>query len=409
METSELADRISRLKSMINYCFSCNACNTVCPTNQLKGFAPREFLRKLTESDITKFNDMISKINLYECLTCGQCMVDCPMYDGSQGVNFTELMQEIREYALSNQISQDLLNECLTHQGVFYLNPNTQVEGEHTINSMEFIRSNPQLKVSAESDVGVFIGCFGVMETVFNDYAVDYREMAISTIKILNLGGIKPVVFDTKCCGHDVYWAGETSTAIQLAKYNIEQYKKAKIKTLVVSCAEGYEMWKNIYPKLLGALPFEVKHLSEIILERQIDKKFIPRDSSSITITYHDPCRLGRLSGIYDAPRQVLTALKGVNLIEMENTKENAQCCGVSSFLNCTNNSRILRELRLKDAAQTGASTLVTTCPKCITHFSCYLYKQEFHPENNSNYQYINERILNIFDFATFIVRRLMI
>ena len=409
METSELADRISRLRSMINYCFSCNACNTVCPTNMLKGFSPREFLRKLTETNVKKLEDILSKINLYECLTCGQCMVDCPMYNGSQGVNFIELMQEIRDFALSVQISQANLDESVTHDGVFQLQGNLQVENDKLINNMDFIRSDSELKISDESDIGVFIGCFGTMESVFSGYGVDYREMAKSTIKILNLGGFDPVILDTKCCGHDAYWSGHTATAIKLAKYNIEQFKKAKIKTVIVSCAEGYNMWKKIYPKLLGPLPFEVKHLSEFILEKQIDKKFISRDSSSITITYHDPCRLGRLGGIYDAPRQVLAKLKGIKIVEMENNRENAQCCGVSAFLNCTNNSRILRELRLKDAASSGATILVTTCPKCITHFSCYMNKQEFQSGDAQIYNFIMEHLSNVFDFATFIVRRLLL
>lgn len=409
MQGSELEDRISQLRSKLNYCFSCNACNTVCPTNMLKTFAPREFIRKLTETDLDKFNELLNETNLFECLTCGVCMVDCPMFDGTQGVNFVELMQEVREYARIKQISADKLNECLTHDGIAQIQPRLQSESDLSNNSMDFIRSDSRLKTSSESDVGVFFGCFEVLESVFSEYAVNYKEMAVSTIKILNLGGISPIVLDTKCCGHDVYWSGDSETAVKLAKYNIENFKKSKIKTLVVSCAEGYEMWKMVYPKLVGPLPFEVKHLSEFILESNIGKKLIARDATPITITYHDPCRLGRLAGVYDAPRQVLKKLKGVTLVEMDCNKENAQCCGVSSFLNCTNNSRILREMRLMEAVNTGASALVTTCPKCITHFSCYLYKQKSQPEESRDYEIISIKLQNIFDFATFIARRLML
>ena len=87
-------------------------------------------------------------------------------------------------------------------------------------------------------------------------------------------------------------------------------------------------------------------------------------------VTYHDPCRLGRHMGIYDAPRAALTS-NGVALKEMEHSREKALCCGVSSFMNCNEQTKALRIARMDEAAATGAKTLITTCPKCLAHFNC--------------------------------------
>jgi Fe-S oxidoreductase len=289
------------------------------------------------------------------------------------------------------------------------LYPKMQSESDKMLNKIDFLKSNSQLQISETGDIGFFVGCFSAMESFFESYDIKYSEIAVASIKILNLGGIKPVIKETKCCGHDNYWMGDVPTAKKLAEYNLNIFKNAGIKTLIVSCAEGYEMWKINYPKLVGKLPFDVKHITEYIVEIKIMDKFVSRDTTPITITYHDPCRLGRLGGIYEAPRQILKKLRGVKLVEMVNIKENAQCCGVSSFLDCTNNSRILREARLKEASGTGASVMITTCPKCITHFNCYLFKQESNSDNNKTYEQISKSIQKIMELITFVARRLML
>ncbi len=89
------------------------------------------------------------------------------------------------------------------------------------------------------------------------------------------------------------------------------------------------------------------------------------------TVTYQDPCRLGRQLGVLEAPRRVLSAVPGVELVEMDRSGADAVCCGTAGFTHCDAASRRLQQERLESAAGTGAQTLVTACPKCLIHFAC--------------------------------------
>jgi Fe-S oxidoreductase len=85
---------------------------------------------------------------------------------------------------------------------------------------------------------------------------------------------------------------------------------------------------------------------------------------SDATITYHDPCRLGRLAGIYEPPRQLLESLPNTELVEMERNRQNALCCGTSAWMECSSYSKAIQVERMQEAVQTGAQTLITACPK---------------------------------------------
>jgi heterodisulfide reductase subunit D len=87
-------------------------------------------------------------------------------------------------------------------------------------------------------------------------------------------------------------------------------------------------------------------------------------------VTYHDPCRLGRHLGVYDAPRQALEKL-GFELVEMPRARENSLCCGTNGWTHCTINNKAIQVDRLREARATGAELLVTTCIKCQIHLKC--------------------------------------
>jgi Fe-S oxidoreductase len=88
-------------------------------------------------------------------------------------------------------------------------------------------------------------------------------------------------------------------------------------------------------------------------------------------VTYHDPCRLGRRAGIYDAPRELIQLLPETHLIEMGRNRQNAVCCGTSGWMECSSCSKALQIERLEEALDTGGRTLITACPKCQIHLNC--------------------------------------
>ena len=288
-------------------------------------------------------------------------------------MQFADLIRELRIYGLEKQITNKQLQQNATHNSVMLMIPKLQSEYPQMVNKLDYLKLEPELKTAQTGPIAYFVGCAATLENVFEWNNIRYTDTARASIKLLNYAKIIPVVLENKCCGHDSYWAGDSPTAKKLAEFNVDLYKKAGVKTIVVSCGEGYRMWKHDYPQLVKKCDFEVKHITELLLEKGIFKRLNPVDSSPVKVTYHDPCRLGRLSGVYDPPRLALKALSGVELIEMAHNKEDAMCCGVGAFMACNSNWKLLRQMRIQEAVDCGAEYLVTTCPKCITHFTCYL------------------------------------
>ena len=227
------------------------------------------------------------------------------------------------------------------------------------------------------SDVKLQECAYGNNPSITYRNSVDYLKIPRAVIGLLNQKEIEPVVLkDEKCCGHDSLWQGDLETYEKLARYNVKLFKDAGVKTVIFSCAEGFNTWKFQYKKLFEnseEFDFEIYHITEYILkEKLLDGITFPLLDKT-KITYHDPCRLGRLSKVYDAPREIFKNLPFIELVEMENNKQDAICCGVSAYIACNINSKLLQGERIKEAIDTGAEYLITSCPKCLAHFNCYL------------------------------------
>ncbi|MHA1915374.1 MAG: heterodisulfide reductase-related iron-sulfur binding cluster [Promethearchaeota archaeon] len=229
----------------------------------------------------------------------------------------------------------------------------------------------------ALDDSGIMIANYGNQDNWSSLNALDYLEIPKSVISLLNQNDIIPVVLpEEKCCGHDALWRGDTETFKTLAEYNVKLFKDVGVKTLIFNCAEGYYTWKHDYKNLFkgkGEFDFEILHISEYILKEKLLEDVSFPSLDKIKVTYHDPCRLGRMSKVFDAPRQVLEQIPSVELIEMEYSKEDAECCGVSSYISCDQNSKKLQEKKIMQAIETSAEYLITACPKCTAHLNCYL------------------------------------
>ncbi|MFX1371863.1 MAG: FAD-dependent oxidoreductase [Promethearchaeota archaeon] len=224
---------------------------------------------------------------------------------------------------------------------------------------------------------GIMICDYGSQTNWRSLNAPDYLEIPRSIIGILNQNDIVPVVLsEEKCCGHDLLWRGDTESFRKLAEYNVKLFKDAGVKTLIFSCAEGYYTWKFEYKKLFknsDDFDFKIYHITEYILKENLLENITFPNYDNIKITYHDPCRLGRMSNVFDAPREVLKLIPYVEIVEMEDSKQDAECCGVSAYISCNQDSKKLQEKKINQAIETGAEYLISSCPKCIAHLNCYL------------------------------------
>jgi Fe-S oxidoreductase len=271
--------------------------------------------------------------DIWTCLTCGLCPIECP-----QQVDFLSFIKEEREGKQPLEVA---------HLGVFteLAELSSKLDG------------NIKTEGKIDSKYGYFPGCVDALGLFLHDVGTDFGEITTSSLKLLDKLGIKPQVMAMKCCGHDVLWQGKKDVFDRLKKHNTRYLKESGIDTLITSCAECYRTFSKDYD-----LGIRVLHISELL-----DKLGLNINEA---VTYHDPCRLGRHMGMYDAPRKALLA-NGVRLKEMEHSKENALCCGVSSFMNCNEQTKALRIARMDEAEATGAKTLITICPKCLAHFNC--------------------------------------
>ena len=224
---------------------------------------------------------------------------------------------------------------------------------------------------------GVMTCHYGEHPNISSQNALDYLEIPKSVISLLNQNDITPVVLSKeRCCGHDLLWQGDHDNFEKLAKYNVKLFRDAGVKTIVFSCAEGYYTWKYEYESLFKGsdeYDFEIYHITEYILKENLLENITFPSFDRIKVTYHDPCRLGRMSNVFNAPRDVLKQIPSIELIEMEDSMQDADCCGVSAYISCNEDSKKLQEKKITQAIETGADYLITACPKCIAHLNCYI------------------------------------
>jgi Fe-S oxidoreductase len=231
------------------------------------------------------------------------------------------------------------------------------------------------------SDTLYFTGCAPHYDALFAPLGVKGTSVAQASVRVLNALGIEPqVLADERCCGHDLLWEGDVDRFMQLARLNVEMIRASGAKRIVSSCPECVRALKIDYPAYGVRLGIEVLHLSELLADPNSKFK-IPNSKSEIRnhkskITFHDPCRLGRHLGVYDAPRKVLEQL-GYQVVEMRHNRRNATCCGTNGWTHCGAANKAIQVQRLREAKATGAETMVTACLKCQIHFKCALMDKQ--------------------------------
>jgi Fe-S oxidoreductase len=288
---------------------------------------------------------------LADCLGCGACEVRCP-----STVAFVDFLKAARIEAMPGALP-------LAHGGLFEVAPELKFDRRSWL---------PEgLRVREAGEIMLFVGCAPLFDAFFSYLGVQTSNAARAMIRIMNALDVEPVVLTGEvCCGHDQLFSGDQETFERLAMKNVELFGEAGVKTVVTTCAECARCLSLDYPTELGDLPFRTMHASQWLAERLGD--LAPGlVGMQGRITYQDPCRLGRHLGETTAPRQILGAVEGLTLTEMERAGVDAVCCGTEGFARCGAASKAIQVSRLRQAAATGAQTLVTACPKCLVHLSC--------------------------------------
>ena len=340
-------------------CLECGKCTAVCPISRYNGtYSPRRLVGRMITGDPA--NVAIDPA-VWTCLTCGLCNTRCP-----SDVKYSALTRALRAEAFRYQN----LPSC-SHGGALQAAMRIMASADHSQERMDWVTDD--LKIAERGEWAYFVGCLPYFDAMFSDIGAKSVAIAQSTVRILNELGIQPVVFkDERCCGHDLLWGGDVEHYKLLAERNVKMIRQSGVKKVLTACPECYRTLALDYPQVVGPLGFEVIYLTEFLadVQDQLQKKL---GSVKRTVTYQDPCRLGRHMGIYDSPRAMINSIPGVRFNEMARSGPGAICCGTSAWQNCDATSKRIQTDRLLGAHNIGAEILVTSCPKCYVHFTCAL------------------------------------
>lgn len=344
-------------QKQIDYCMECGVCTGSCPiSREVPGFSPRQIIKyAMLEPE----GDVLDNPGVWACLGCSRCSDRCPVE-----IDFPELIRSLRVKARQRK---NLPRE--SHHGIFQTITDLQTR-EITQNRIAWAEESG--RISRTGDYFYFTGCLPYFDVTFQYLEMSAIESAKSILKMLNRLGIEPVISnDERCCGHDAFWNGNQETFEALARRNMEVIEASGAKTVIFGCPEGYVTFRDCYPEYVGELPFEIIHVSEFLARELPEASIAFTPDEGASVTYQDPCRLGRKAGIYEAPRALIGLVPGATLSEMPNNRENALCCGTSGWQACSNCSKTLQTRRLAEAAASGAATLITACDKCRIHLTC--------------------------------------
>lgn len=339
-------------------CAQCGYCTSFCPVfgEYFKESSTQRgrmfYLKKYFENSET---EITGADKFFLCTTCGRCADVC-----QTGIPLVELGEKIRAGLVAKNLALEK-HAALAKNVAETQNPYGEPKEK---------RAPPMSATRREKgDVGYFAGC-----------TADYRmqNLSANSVKIMDALGIKSVYLDVDCCCSPLLRTGQREVAEKLILKNIEAINRTGIRTLVTSCAGCFltisKDWAEVAKKHGARVNFKPKHISvflyEILKERKSALK--PPGYAPMTVTYHDPCHLGRRCGIYEEPRELLKMIPGVTLVEMEENRTDAVCCGAGGGVRAAfpELANTLAEKRLMDAKKSGAGVIVSCCPFCEMSFS---------------------------------------
>jgi fumarate reductase (CoM/CoB) subunit B len=320
-------------------CVQCGTCRSVCPVFDVVGWESANtrgrmlIIKSLLEGRLPSEDVLPS---LASCTTCGICAAKCPA-----GVNPPEVVEAARTQLVKCGItteSQEKLRSAIMISGNSF--------GEAKVR-LGWLSEAERAKIPEKSDYVYFVGCFD---------SYRYPEFAKKTLKVLQCFGVT-LLPDEQCCASPLLRTGFREDAEKVMERNLEQIRMTGAHTIITSCAGCYTTLKNNYPgelRIISLPEFLAEHLGELKLKKL-----------DLTVTYHDPCHLGRHNKIYEAPRKVIQAI--CTLKEMKNIKENSRCCGGGGGVRIgyPDLSIELARKRLEDVPD-GVDCIVTSCPLCV-------------------------------------------
>ncbi len=353
-------------------CYQCERCSSGCPTATAMRYRPAQMMR-LAQFGLE--DELAQDASIWRCLGCDTCTQHCPYSLSAR--RLVELMRQKVMQEWYRERGADALGEDEALQkGMRALNmlggrigEHYNVSGEDNEARLAWTENLPErpegLVKDPDAEFAYFVGCVSAMFP--RSYGIPQGFNAIlgrAGVRYTTLGG------EEWCCGFPMMMAGQQAQAEELVRHNVEQMRALGVPKVVTTCPSCYHMWHHVYPEMLDEpLGFEVVHAVEVLRDLLMDDRLeLVEPRRAGVVTYHDPCDLGRKSGIYDAPREAISQVPGMTFVEMQQNREHALCCGGGGNLETFEPDLVEEKAaeRVAQAAAVGAQYLISACPQCV-------------------------------------------
>ncbi len=358
----EIRDALVEMGAVDAYkCYQCGKCASVCPWFQVGTYEflvfkfPLETLLGLIASSEDK-DELAREVDkIYRCVGCEACLDQCPL-----GVNMPHILRSARR--------------ILVDFGSYPENLKSVVQKIHNVGNPLGEPREKRGDWAKELGIGDFSEDMEMLYFACCLPAYDnrIRNVARSAAGLLRRAGVSFGILGSKenCCGEAIRRVGAEKIYEETARANIGNFKEAGAKTVLVSSPHCLVTFQKEYPEFGGE--FSAKHTTEFLWECIEGGKLVPKKNLNKKVVYHDPCTLGRQSGIYEAPRSILKSIPNLKLLEVEDFSRNLSlCCGAGSgalWIDWPKGER-MADIRVKQLVDTGADVIAVACPYCLQMF----------------------------------------
>lgn len=341
-------------------CARCGYCLSVCPTYEGVGWesaSPRARIRLADRLRTQERADPLEMLRLYQCTLCSRCTQVCPL-----GIDLRRVWLAARQTAARHRVAPAELDRMW--QAVSARSNVFDLPNEERSEWLLYMPDAPEdLDLREQAEVVYFVGCV-------SSYSPAAQPITEAFTRVMAAAGLDFAIMGEaeRCCGYPLIAAGMVAETEALRQHNVAMVRAMGAQTVVFNCPSCALTWQEFYADELPGV--KLLHAAELLAEL-VGSGRLALESLPLTVTYHDPCDLGRNSGVYDAPRQALAAVPGLRLEEAGENRERGLCCGGGGDLEMTDPALVSRVAAgaLEKLARPGVEAVVTACPQCVRVF----------------------------------------
>lgn len=377
---SDPANIATRQVMELDACTNCQVCADVCPAvsaskdSELSVVYRMKGLEQILKGRIGLFRKLFGEKEpteeerkqfsntVFRCTLCAGCQEVCPV-----GIRLKELWLSLR---------QDLVHSNFYPKKIEMIRDNLEEshnvfaeDNEERADWVEDMREAPDHGyLKDEAEVVYFTGCVAA-------YFPLAQKIPMALTEIMEVSGVDFTLLGEEewCCGFPLLGAGLREMFQDFVDHNIEAVREKGARKVIFACPSCYQMWREYYPR-----NFEIAHATQFLM-KLVKEGYVPLQDLPLTVTYHDPCDLGRGARVFDEPREVIRSIPGVKFVELPRNRQNCQCCGGGGNLEMIDaklSSEIARH-KIDEVMSTGAQAVVTACQQCVRIMTTYVRRNK--------------------------------